>query len=501
MSLVNDMLRDLEQRNERTTAVPGEQASVKAAQQVEREPSSSVSRIILWVIGVTALLMTAWLLWQEQQSKSDTTVVVVPEKTVPENVAIKIPVAEPKQEKPLQQAIGETEQPVQANVSGAQKVAKTQVAEVLPEPTVINEIRWAGTEQGGDLVVRLNQDADIQILSQSDKQIRVALENVQLRAALPFIGSDYVKRLDVSRQDQRVLLSLTTKPNSQFSFRVQQQPTTLILGVLPQPELGNTAAIAALATVASGVELVTEEDPAPTAAEDVEPAESEQILKPAAIKSAQELQVHSEVTEKPAQPRKPVTKGKQGSSDRTVAANARQLINRGQLGKAREMLETHINVKPDAAQNSRVLLATLLMSIGDTKAEQLIAESRVLTPDDVALNKLQARLWISQLKPQQAQALLQRAAPTVAQDTEYYELLATTYQQMQQPQQAARIYYQLLELNSGVPRWWIGMGYSLEQSQRYSEARNAYQSALQIPAIGASLKKYAQQRVAALQGR
>jgi Flp pilus assembly protein TadD len=79
--------------------------------------------------------------------------------------------------------------------------------------------------------------------------------------------------------------------------------------------------------------------------------------------------------------------------------------------------------------------------------------------------------------------------------------MATALQKQGNPEKAAQVYYQLLQFENDVPRWWIGMGYALEQVKRYSDARSAYQRGMQIPAIDSGLKNYARQRVQALAGR
>ena len=91
--------------------------------------------------------------------------------------------------------------------------------------------------------------------------------------------------------------------------------------------------------------------------------------------------------------------------------------------------------------------------------------------------------------------------PPLSKDSEYYELMASAYQQNSQQEQSASVYYQLLKFDSSQPRWWVGLGYALEQAGRFQEARTAYQNGLQIPAIDSQLKNYARQRSSALAGR
>lgn len=479
MSLVNDMLRDLEQRNERPASVPGNQSSVKAAQYVESDKPNTLPRLLLWLIGLSALLMTAWLLWQDQAS-------------APVDVRNDVQTA-----KPIQKLV---EQPV---TDEPKQTAIVPVVEQLkPEPVassqvVIREIQWAGTDQGGDLVVRLDGAADVQVVSQNDNVIVIAFDDVVLQTALPRISNGLVKRVDLNTESDRALLTVTTQRNSQFAFRVQQAPTTLILGVMAQePE------VQAVETVAVNQEV--SEDSASEQSQQSQAVAEVIVTEPNKIKSGSELQVahpKDAVTDKN-RPSKPVTKATAKLSDQQSADRARRLINQGKLADAETLLLSSIAEQKSKSLASRRLLATLYLSTSNQpKAESLLADSLTIYPSDAGLRKLQARIWLSSSQQNQAVSLLERDKPSIKQDAEYYELLASAYQQDGKYTKAAQNYYQLLQLNNQVPRWWVGLGYSFEQSQRFQDARNAYRSAMQIPSIDSSLKQYAQQRIQALSGR
>lgn len=475
------MLRDLEQRNERPASVPGNQKTVKAAQFVEAEPASRWPRYTLWLIGVIAVFTTTWLLWQEYSERNTTVAAIA-------NLNQKPTVTEPKLE-PLQQATQEAGTAV-AKARTVPAVEESTIEEIPPmvvkEPIApsIQLIQWAGTDQGGDLVVRLKGSADVQVLSQSDKVIVVAFDDVVLRTALPVIDNRLIKRVDVNVADQRAVLTVTTRQLSQFAFRVQQEPTTLILGVLPKEP--RPAAV-----------------PAPKPSNEPEVAVTETKIKATTqtIKSVAELPLaHSaETQERQVQP---VTKSSTKLSAKQQVERANRLIKKGRVAEAETLLRETIGQQPQNSLAARRLLATLYLSTGHSaKADDLLKQSLALSPKDVPLRKLQARSWIAAGQQEKVIKLLLPAKPVMSKDPEFYELLAGAYQQNANYPEAAQHYYQLLQSNNGVPRWWIGLGYSLEQSQRYVDARNAYSSAIQIPSIDSGLKHYAKQRIQALSGR
>ncbi len=488
MSLVNDMLRDLEQRNEKPAQVPGNTPQVKAAQYVEEPETSAVShtRIVLWLIGLVAIGATLWLLWQDYSKKQAAQPLVIKSGDIkPEENLLKEEVASA-----TSQNIKEPVPEVVA-VKGANENS-TIAVETIPEKVSIDKVRWSGTDAGGDLVVTLSDAADIQLVSQDERVITVSFEEVAMTAPLPMISSSLIHRLDVNRDDERILLTLTATQPSRFAFRVQQSPTTLILGVLPdQRFIARQELVKSVETV---VEVPKQVAPVASAESDLE------SVVPVKASSFEVDPKSEKPVEKP-EP-KPVTKAKRELSDKQVAARARKLLNQADLEAAEQLLRNRITLHPQHSVEARGLLATLMLSTGNlSQAKELISNSLDLYPRDTGLRKLQSRLLISEGESSQAVSILQRNTPTIAKDPEYYELLASAYQQAGEYERSAKTYYQLLQHSRDIPRWWIGMGYALEQNRHYAEARDAYLSALKVVGIEASLKSYAEQRAKALLGR
>lgn len=507
MSLVNDMLRDLEKRNERPGAVPGQDTNVKAAQFVEEEPPSKAPRVVLWVIGLVALLATGWLIWDEHGHKllSPPQTLEVTKEPVQPEVRATLP-AKPKNDTESQTNTADQ------NVSPAKVVASIKLPVSAETPVSarprIDKIQWAGGDYGGDLIVRLSDEADIQVVSQKENVIVVAFENVRLATTLPMISSALINRVDVLTEDARVLLTLSTQLRSQFVFRIDQNPTTMILGVLPEqlPEQILAQHVeptnAPMPSLDQGVDVETEAEGLVVSSGVTELKSNGGMNK--SLPDVSESVIPNEVetaTEKPREP-KPVSKIKSTLSESQVVERAQTLLNQGKVAQARSLLENSISERPDASMDARGMLSMILLSIGDLPiAEDVLKESLERHPQNELLKKLQARLWLQTSRYDETVSLLRQGQPDLGNDPEYHELLATAYQQQGNFEAAAQTYYRLLQRNNRVPRWWIGMGYALEQAQRINDARNAYQSGLQIPTIDRGLKQYARQRIQALAGR
>ncbi|MCP4597300.1 tetratricopeptide repeat protein [Neptuniibacter sp.] len=488
MSLVNDMLRDLEQRNEKPAQVPGNTPQVKAAQYVEEPETSAVSptRIVLWLIGIVAIGATLWLLWQDYSKKQ-----------AAQPLVIKAGDSKPEEKLAKKQIVAPVtptniKEPAPEVAVNAVNENTNIAAEVIPGKVSIDKVRWSGTDSGGDLVVTLSAAADIQLVSQDERVITVSFEKVAMTAPLPMISSSLVQRLDVNRDDERILLTLTATQPSRFAFRVQQSPTTLILGVLPdQRFIARQDPVKSVATVVETPKKVT---PVASTKSDLE------LTTPVKASSVA-VDPESETPVDKPEP-KPVTKAKRELSDKQVAARARKLLNQADLEAAEQLLQNRIAKHPQTSAEARGLLATLMLSTGNlSKAKEVITNSLAIHPQDGGLRKLQSRLWIAEGKSAQVVSLLQQNTPLLAKDPEYYELLASAYQQVGDYERSAKTYYQLLQHSREIPRWWVGMGYALEQSRHYTEARDAYLSALKVVGIEPSLKSYAEQRAKALLGR
>ena len=458
MSLVNDMLRDLEQRNKKDS-VSGSETPIKAAQTADYQPPQKNFgglKLVLVLFSLIAMGVTVWLLLFDKVLQSGPTAIV-----------------------------NEVQQQAESNAAIAQQKTEDKAQGITEEVAAdnrvtIHSILWSGTEIGGDLVVRLDGEADIQLLGQDRNSVNIAFEGVELAADLPNVSGPLIDRIDVFRDNSRTELMLTTRVESQFAFRVQHSPTTMILGVLPQ--------------VVDNSEI---QDNTPQ--QEVVQETVQKVQKPVSKIPASASSKTAVAAPRPVQP---IKKTQRIASDQEAVSQARKFVKKGQLAEAFRVLEKRIAQNSEDSAVSRGYLATLQLSSGmRQEAQLLLQESLQIHANDFTLRKLQSRLLLSQGKTMQSLSLLQQSLPRVEEDPEYHELLATAYQQQGNYDQSAKVYFALLEYKNNTPRWWVGMAYSLELDKRYEEALRAYRSAVQIPGITASLKTYAEQRVYTLSGR
>lgn len=184
--------------------------------------------------------------------------------------------------------------------------------------------------------------------------------------------------------------------------------------------------------------------------------------------------------------------------DRNNSQAAVVMLQSGRLFEAYERLLVFIAENP-AAHQSRETLATLLLAQQDyPQARAIIDEGLALVPNYSAYKKIKARLLMMDNDMAQAMLLLRNLPPVLADDPEYHELLASLFQQTGQHGQAVVAYQELLRFNSKQGRWWTGLGISLEAQGKGSDALASYQAALQSADLDVSLRQYSQNRIRSL---
>ncbi len=184
--------------------------------------------------------------------------------------------------------------------------------------------------------------------------------------------------------------------------------------------------------------------------------------------------------------------------DRQTAEKAQSLFKRGEISEGYRLLYDVLAMNRED-HRSRAVLASQLM-----KEQRLAEAGDILVMADVStsadLRQLKARWLMQQGNAELALHTLRQQMPVLKDYPDYYALLASYYQQQGYQEQAAEIYRQLVEYDPGVSSWWAGLGLSLDRSQRYVEAAQAYRRALQVPGLSPALRQFSQQRLKVLEG-
>jgi MSHA biogenesis protein MshN len=200
-----------------------------------------------------------------------------------------------------------------------------------------------------------------------------------------------------------------------------------------------------------------------------------------------------------------ITKVAQPPSLQEQAAAAYQqaviAIRAGRSAEADEMLRRAVHLDPRHTAAREALVGLLLQQGHGTEAEALLEEGIGVTPPYYRFAQLAARLAVERGAEPRALALLERGAPHARQDPEYQAFYAALLQRAGRHEEAGRYYQQALDQRPLEGRWWLGLAIALESQQRLSAAADAYKRSLQGASLDASLRKFAEQRLAAVKAR
>lgn len=193
------------------------------------------------------------------------------------------------------------------------------------------------------------------------------------------------------------------------------------------------------------------------------------------------------------------------TEDQRRAQQARQWWSRDQHGRARHFLEQTLTQWPDGAAPpalSTVALVEFYLEEGNASdAEQLLNRSQALPDDERA--RLGAGLWSLRGDSARALVMLERAAEQAADNEPYRALWARLNYEQGRHEQAANHYRQLLNDFGARPAYWLGLGLAEDARQREAVALHAFEQALASGAYegSESIRRYLEGRIGALARR
>ena len=180
----------------------------------------------------------------------------------------------------------------------------------------------------------------------------------------------------------------------------------------------------------------------------------------------------------------------------TLYADAWRLQRAGQVNDAIAQLERLLQNDPTHAQG-RELLARLLARAGrPEQAIQSLRQGLAAVPGQPAWVELLARLHDGRGQRDQAIAVLNTEGS--ADNANHQALLGALASQAGRYSDAALAYRRLLALDAGQSRWWMGLAVALDNSGDAVAARVAYQGALDAGSLDQKTEQFVRQRLAAL---
>ncbi len=181
-------------------------------------------------------------------------------------------------------------------------------------------------------------------------------------------------------------------------------------------------------------------------------------------------------------------------------SKAQFLIQQGKIKQAKESLYEVLALDFSHLQARQSLSAILFREQAYDEAIEVLKLSSIQHPEHVPFTLLLARIYTERGQDPLAVDLLERLQPAVAPNSEYYALLAALYQRSAQYKNAADVYKKLLVNFPSHAVWWMGLGLSLQSLQQNQNALDAYKRSLQTQGLSNELRRFVKTRITQLTG-
>jgi len=184
---------------------------------------------------------------------------------------------------------------------------------------------------------------------------------------------------------------------------------------------------------------------------------------------------------------------------RLAYAEASNTLQQGNTTKAKKLLRKVLLLDFTHIQARKTLASLLFREQQYDEAIEVLDLGRIQHPEDVTFTLLLARIHTERGQDPVAVNLLESVNPDVASNSDFYALLAALYQRSAQYKKAAVVYEKLLRVYPGRAVWWMGLGLSLQSTERKQDALSAYKRALSAQGLTVELKRFIQKRMQILQ--
>lgn len=181
--------------------------------------------------------------------------------------------------------------------------------------------------------------------------------------------------------------------------------------------------------------------------------------------------------------------------DRQQVQQALQQWSAGHQLTALQNLDAFAFQHPYAHQSREALAKLLLQQGERERAMQVAEMGLSIAPSHPAYKKVKARLLFEAGQSADALQMLATFPPAVHQDPEYHDLMAAVQLSGGQFTAALTTYENLLQQDSEVGRWWYGLATALESLDRLPDAAAAYERAARQTDLSATLRQHSQVRL------
>jgi len=178
---------------------------------------------------------------------------------------------------------------------------------------------------------------------------------------------------------------------------------------------------------------------------------------------------------------------------------ANYLLQQGDIRKAKDVLQEILLLDANHSQARETLAGLLFREKQYVEASLVLEAGLGLQPDKVSFVLLLAQIYTEQGQDPLAIKMLERIRPEVVGNSDFYALLAALYQRGAKYNEATVIYKKLLDVYPRKAVWWMGLGLSLQAIERKQDAWQAYKNALSAQGLTEELRRFIQSQMQVLQ--
>jgi Flp pilus assembly protein TadD len=435
VSLINQVLRDLETRKRREQPVPGELRAVRSRPR-------NLSRGFFVLAGIILLTVSAYLLWNRQDHQPAAVakiVAPVPARSMAPARPMPPPAASPAVE------------PVPAKPADNPPAPATAVTQVQLLDTV-------ASDDSRGFRLRFDHPPTYRLFTLEDPD-RIVLDVQDVTAA-----DDFTTRSTLPAGITGTRFSLDVGKRMRVVFDVSP-------GVHANATLTDaTTLMVRFSGAADKASAVTAPVPAaPAAVADAGPGSMRKTLR-----------------------NRPADLAQDAYNDGLAHLNA------GDTAGAEQRFRAALQQMP-GFDPAREALARLLSQTGrSAAAEAIITEGIKVARDKPRFARLDAELLVRRGAVADALRVLESALPDIHVMPEHYAFMAALAQRSGDNTRAAKLYQEVLAIRPDDGVWWTGLGISLERLKQVQAALNAYRHASQTGDLNPDVAQFVAQRIKAL---
>lgn len=466
MSLINQMLRDLESRQGDGLSEEAIALSNVAAPASRRQPPRASMKWLLLLVLLALLGVAAFMLWQRMQT------------TPPQAAAMAPPVA---QAPALAPSPAPKATPKKVVVIPKPAAVVVSTPKVQPEP-----VRVANTQPMPESVVQPPADPAERGHAQLEDRLRAwarAWSSKDVPAYLNFYSEDFVPANGLTRSaweaQRRQRLQGPAAIQLQLENIQLAQDGDLVRVSFTQhydsPGYSDVTHKAMSFQQEAGVWRIREERVLPAA--------------PERLVSGAEEQTGTGKIERRLRPLNATQQAQQQYQE------GLQKLQQGKRRQAEERFQRALELDKEHVAAREAWVGMMLQSGRVVEAGQLLASGLDALPGQSQFSLLLARIHMQQGELASAAEVLETSARARSQSGDYWAMLGGIYQRMQRYNASSEAYRKALEQNPNQAVWWMGQGISMEGAGLKAQAIESYTRAEKAQGLSMELRRYVRQRL------